>query len=152
MPTFVLVAKSLDVVIWVWSLEVRVLTWGNIFLLFCVYGSLNVTMVKPQFALFSLNTQIFVGDWFSWASIPTKIKPTKICTHEEFDSSNYGGLLLSTIKRTNYCDNENLYVYGRCINALYYLQLVKNCVKNVCSILSAQKFLAEKFLHGNLLH
>ena len=30
-----------------------------------------------------VNTEIFVGDYFAWASVPTKIKPTKICTHVE---------------------------------------------------------------------
>ena len=31
----------------------------------------------------TINAEIFVQDDFSWASTPTKIKPKKICTHEE---------------------------------------------------------------------
>ena len=31
----------------------------------------------------SVNVEIFIGDTFLWASIPTKIKPPKICIHEE---------------------------------------------------------------------
>ena len=45
----------------------------------------------------TVNAEIFIGDEFSWASISKKIRPTKICTHEESATVyNYGGLLLPT--------------------------------------------------------
>ena len=55
-----------------------------------------------------------------WASIPTKIKPMKICTHKELATvitvgySYPQNLIPSKIKPTKYCDHENLYVYGTC--------------------------------------
>ena len=42
----------------------------------------------------TVNAGIFVGDWFSWASIPMKIKLAKICIYTRRVSNiNYGGLL-----------------------------------------------------------
>ena len=43
-------------------------------------NNLHVSMLTPH-EWSTVNAQIFIGDYFSWASFPTKIKPTKICTH-----------------------------------------------------------------------
>ena len=72
--------------------------WGRLTFKQFPYSSLLV-LLSPQYTCLqynissnhtynyqehdTVNSEIFVGDSFSWASIPKKIKPMKICTHEE---------------------------------------------------------------------
>ena len=51
----------------------------------------------------TVNTRTFVGDYFSWACIPMKIKPPKNLYIGWISNSNYGGLLLPT--KTNFLKN-----------------------------------------------
>ena len=51
--------------------------------LVCEQNLKNNLAGASQHILNTVNAEIFIGDSFSWASIPTKIKPTKICIHKE---------------------------------------------------------------------
>ena len=62
---------------------------------------------------YTVHAKIFIGDKFLWASFPTKIKPTKICTHEELVTAiTVGYSYPQKLIPMKYCDHENLYIYG----------------------------------------
>ena len=74
---------------------------------------------------------------FCGQAAPTKIKPTIICTHEEFSNSNYSGLLwpakIYPLKNLihEYCDHENFMFTVFHISLQYFIDTAKRGILEI---------------------
>ena len=63
-----------------------------------VYGHGENDKWTSTYTHVTINVEIFVGGWFSWACKPTKIKPAKICAYQE----------LATVIMVGYSHPQNI--------------------------------------------